>query len=53
VAAGCRVSVEPVSFLILGYGRGSQVWPALTGKIIVWGRKPFLAARFTKVLHPL
>jgi alkyl sulfatase BDS1-like metallo-beta-lactamase superfamily hydrolase len=51
-AADCRFSVEPVSFLMLGYGRISQVRPALTGKVLAWGRKPWLAAKFTKVLHP-
>jgi uncharacterized protein (TIGR03083 family) len=51
-AADCRFSVEPVSFLMLGYGRISQVRPALTGKVLAWGRKPWLAAKFTQVLHP-
>lgn len=48
--ADCRISVDPVAGLLLAYGRVSQ-WPAgLTGRVIVWGRKPWLAFRFNTAI---
>ncbi len=48
--ADCRISAEAPGFLLLGYGRGSQIAPLLTGKVFAWGRKPWLAARFTSLV---
>ncbi len=48
--ADCRISVEPSSFLLMGYGRGSQITPVLTGKMVAWGRKPWLAMKFTRLV---
>ncbi len=45
------ISADPVSYLLVGYGRTGQVGPILTGKIMSWGRKPLLALRFAKLFH--
>jgi hypothetical protein len=47
-----HISVEPVTGLLLSYGRCSPTTAALSGKILAWGRKPWLAPRFTKRFLP-
>jgi uncharacterized protein (TIGR03083 family) len=49
--ADCRISAEPSTFLLMGYGRGSQVMPILTRKVRAGGRKPWLAAKFTSLIR--
>lgn len=44
--ADCYVSGEPKALLLLLYGRTSPLRPALTGRVVAWGRKPWLALRF-------
>lgn len=46
----CWISAEPVTFLLVNYGRIGRVRPILTGKIIAGGRKPWLAARLNQYL---
>ena len=46
----CHVSAEPVALLLVSYGRRSQWVPALTGKLLAWGRKPWLGVRLTSYL---
>jgi uncharacterized protein (TIGR03083 family) len=46
----CHVSAEPVSLLLVSYGRRSQWIPVLTGKLLAWGRKPWLGLRLTSYL---
>lgn len=47
----CRISADPVAFLLVGYGRVSQ-WPQIAqGKIVAWGRKPWLAIKFRRLLR--
>ncbi len=48
--ADCRISVDPVVGLLLAYGRVSQWRAGLTGRVVVWGRKPWLAFRFSTAL---
>jgi len=46
----CHISADPVTFLLVGYGRESQ-WPAaLRGKLLAWGRRPWLGLRFGRLL---
>jgi uncharacterized protein (TIGR03083 family) len=46
-----RLSVEPVPYLLVSYGRCSQ-WPAiLRGQILTWGRKPWLALGLKRLLR--
>jgi uncharacterized protein (TIGR03083 family) len=49
-AADCHVSADPVALLLVAYGRRSQWIPVLTGKLVAWGRKPWLGPRFTRYL---
>jgi len=45
-AADCRLTVDPVTFLLAMYWRGSQ-WPGiLRGRLRAWGRRPWLGPRF-------
>ncbi|WP_406336746.1 maleylpyruvate isomerase family mycothiol-dependent enzyme [Streptomyces sp. NBC_00203] len=42
----CTILIEPVTFLLMALGRCDQ-WSAIArGRILVWGRKPWLAPRF-------
>ena len=47
----CHISADPVEYLLVGYGRRSQVLPALTGKMMVWGRKPWLSFKFARLFE--
>jgi uncharacterized protein (TIGR03083 family) len=49
--ADCRVDADPAAFLLMGYGRGSQLAPILTGKIRASGRKPWLAGKFGQLVQ--
>jgi uncharacterized protein (TIGR03083 family) len=45
-AADCRLTVDPVTFLLVVYGRRSQ-WPGiLRGQLRAWGPRPWLGPRF-------
>ncbi|SFP06227.1 TIGR03083 family protein [Amycolatopsis arida] len=46
-----RISAEPVTALLLTYGRigqAGQLRAALTGRLVAWGRRPWLAAGLTR-----
>ena len=46
----CHISADPVALLLVAWNRHSQ-WRAIaTGKLLAWGRKPWLAARFKSLL---
>lgn len=49
--ADCRMWVDPVATLLLGYGRVSHWRVGLRGKAVVWGRKPWLTLRFDRLLQ--
>jgi hypothetical protein len=36
-------AADPWSFLLVLYGRSGPLKPALTGRILAWGRRPWLA----------
>lgn len=48
--ADCVVLADPETFLLVGYNRIGQWRPALTGKILTWGRKPWLALKLPQLL---
>ena len=49
--ADLHVSADPVTYLLVGYGRRSR-WPAIArGAILAWGRKPWLALRFANLFE--
>ncbi|MDQ1429355.1 MAG: hypothetical protein QOK39_2831 [Acidimicrobiaceae bacterium] len=42
----CHIAGTPVALVLVGYGRISQ-WRAIgTGRLVAWGRKPWLGFRF-------
>ncbi|MFJ3231006.1 maleylpyruvate isomerase family mycothiol-dependent enzyme [Streptomyces sp. NPDC086787] len=44
--ADCTILIEPVTFLLIALGRCNP-WGAIArGRILTWGRKPWLAPRF-------
>ena len=49
--AGCRVSADPVALLLVGYGRTSQWGALLRGRMVAWGRRPWLGLRLGQVLR--
>lgn len=48
--ADCVVLADAATFLLIGYNRIGQWRPAFTGKIVAWGRKPWLALRLPKLI---
>jgi Mycothiol maleylpyruvate isomerase N-terminal domain/SCP-2 sterol transfer family len=48
--ADCVITADPVAFLLLGYGRISQLSPVLRGQLRLGGRKPWLAMKFGTLL---
>ena len=49
-SADCHVSADPVALLLVAYGRRSQWVPILTGRLVAWGRRPWLGGRFVRYL---
>jgi uncharacterized protein (TIGR03083 family) len=47
----CHLSADPSAFLLVMYGRQGPLRPALTGKIVAWGRRPWLAFRMPSLLQ--
>lgn len=41
----CHISAEPVTFMLVSYNRIGPLLPALSGRVLVWGRRPWLATR--------
>lgn len=50
-AADCRISADPVAFLLVGYGRIGQWGPIARGQLVAWGRKPWLGPKFGRLLR--
>lgn len=49
----CRLSVDPVAFLLVAYGRVSQWGPITRGQLLAWGRRPWLGFKFYEfAAHP-
>ena len=46
----CHVSADPVAMLLVADGRRSQWVPILTGRLVAWGRKPWLGVRLVRYL---
>jgi uncharacterized protein (TIGR03083 family) len=46
----CHVSADPVALLLIAYGRRAQWVPILTGRLLAWGRKPWLGPRLVRYL---
>lgn len=46
----CRLNADPAALLLVSYGRIGPWGPALRGKIVAWGRKPWLGPAFSKLI---
>ena len=47
----CRISADPVAFLMVTWARQSQ-WSAIAkGKLVAWGRKPWLGPKFRRLMR--
>jgi uncharacterized protein (TIGR03083 family) len=46
----CRISADPVAFLLVAYGRQAQWRPVLAGRMTAWGRRPWRALEFKRLL---
>jgi uncharacterized protein (TIGR03083 family) len=46
----CKLSVDPATYLLVGYGRIGQWGPALRGKVVAYGRKPWLGLKLGKLI---
>lgn len=46
----CRISVDPAAYLLVGYGRIPQWGPLLKGKVLAYGRKPWLSLKLGKLI---
>ena len=47
----CHISADPVAFLMVVWNRQSQ-WPAIaTGKLMAWGRKPWLGFQLRSLMR--
>lgn len=47
----CHISADPVKYLLVGYGRVGQWGPVLTGKMVAWGRKPWLSMKLNTLFE--
>lgn len=47
-----HISAEPVTALLMNYGRTGQLRETITGKLLVWGPRPWLALRLPGLFHP-
>lgn len=47
----CHISADPVKYLLVGYGRAGQWGPVLTGKMVAWGRKPWLSLKLATLFE--
>ena len=46
----CRISADPVAFLLVAYGRQAQWRPVLLGRMTAWGRRPWRAFGLKRLL---
>lgn len=49
----CRLSVDPVTYLLLSFNRIKPTIPTLQGKIVAWGRRPWLAVKMASLFKTI
>ena len=47
----CHLSVDPVAFMLVAWGRMSQGPAILKGQLLAWGRKPWLGLKLRSLLR--
>jgi hypothetical protein len=50
--ADCHLSADPVALLLVGTHLVGQWGPIAQGKLVAWGRKPWVALQFAGALRP-
>lgn len=48
----CHLRLDPVSFMLVAFGRRSPIVAALQGRALSWGRRPFAAFRLPSYFVP-
>jgi hypothetical protein len=51
--ADCWISMDPVTFLLIGYGRVGQWSQALRGRVLAGGRRPWLSLKFGNLISSM
>jgi uncharacterized protein (TIGR03083 family) len=46
----CKISADPTAYLLVGYGRVGRLGPIAAGRIVSYGRKPWLGLALTKLI---
>ena len=49
----CRLSVDPATYLLLSFNRITPLIPTLQGKIVAWGRRPWLAVKLPSLFKTI
>lgn len=49
----CRLTVDPATYLLLSFNRISPTIPTLRGKIVAWGRRPWLAVKMASLFKTI
>jgi uncharacterized protein (TIGR03083 family) len=49
--ADCRIWADPVTFVLTSYGRSGRWGLALTGKVMAYGRRPWLGLRLPALIR--
>ena len=47
----CRLSIDPATYLLVGFRRESQWAGIAKGQIVAWGRKPWLSLKFGHLIE--
>ena len=50
-AVDCHLSADPAAYLLLSYRRVGPIAPMVAGKMLAWGRRPWLAARMSRLFR--
>ena len=50
--AGCHISIDPVTWVLLSTGRTNQWLAGLRGKVVTWGTRPWLGFRLQAATIP-
>jgi len=48
----CQLRLDPVTFMLVGFGRRSPIVAALQGRALSWGRRPLAAFRVASYFAP-
>lgn len=51
VPVDCRIAADPATWLLMAYNRIGPTMPVMSGKVRVWGRRPWLVTRLRGVFN--